>query len=1013
MAVSAKNFRFISPGIRIEEIDRSQIPAEEPAIGACIVGRAARGRAFTPVEVRSFSDFVSEFGEPVAGGKGGDVWRDGNFTSPMYATYAAQSWLKNGESLTFVRTLGVESDNKSASGDAGWKVGSANFTALYNAATNGGGAYALVVAASGGLSDSTNYQPTASVMAVWYLEQGSMFLNGKDLADATKDGATISKSSALLLNTNTNKFSVGFETGQGLPSGTFEFDFTKGSSNYIRNVFNTDPTLLGRNSAANGEVKYFLGETYENSLPAATQHVAAIVGLGTGSVTARKGAPDSHVTTFSNVVFHNVRRGALESQTYAKSGWFLSQDLSSDTASWSTGEEEYENIDNDRVKRLFRLVGLDAGEWTQRNLKVSVVNNRAPANEDVDPYGTFDIILRDIRDSDDNKKIVERFSGCSLDPNSDNYILRKIGDKFISFDEATNRIIEKGEYENRSKYCRVELAPEFENGFSTPYAVFGVTGPTKFQNTKFAPSESGSGGIIGGLGSRIGSNAFSGDVDPEAIFLSGSSLIAAGIDVGFPSVATRSDTSNLEDFRLGTFGALPTADKSDNFKADTLDLVRIKPANVTAQYQRVNNGLEYQFITFLDNVVIKSADANSDLTTLQASASVLVYDTASRAGGYSLSATSSYPSNFNAGPSADAATYKAVLNAGAGNLTTLFFGATDGFDITQSDPLAQHLIASNTANDRVDKYEVFTYYRAIESIKNPEVVSYNVVSVPGLINESLTNQLIENTEERADALAVIDVPFGFIPRHERLYSQVSTFNLNVDSNGDLRQSVNTVKTRKYNSSYASTYYPWVKIRDGINSKDVFVPPSIAALGAMSYTDRVQAPWFAPAGFNRGGLSSGVSGLPVVSTALKLFKDDRDDLYGINVNPIATFPNEGVVIFGQKTLQIERSALDRINVRRLMVFLKRGISRIANGILFEPNVPDTWNNFKNQATPFLNDVKTRFGLTDYKLVLDETTTTPDLIDQNILYAKLFIKPARAIEFIALDFIITNTGASFDD
>ena len=109
----------------------------------------------------------------------------------------------------------------------------------------------------------------------------------------------------------------------------------------------------------------------------------------------------------------------------------------------------------------------------------------------------------------------------------------------------------------------------------------------------------------------------------------------------------------------------------------------------------------------------------------------------------------------------------------------------------------------------------------------------------------------------------------------------------------------------------------------------------------------------------------------------------------------------------------RSALDRINVRRLLVFLKRGISRISNGVLFEPNVPDTWNNFKNQAIPFLNDVKTRFGLTDYKLVLDETTTTPDLIDQNILYAKLFIKPARAIEYIALDFIITNTGASFDD
>ena len=277
-------------------------------------------------------------------------------------------------------------------------------------------------------------------------------------------------------------------------------------------------------------------------------------------------------------------------------------------------------------------------------------------------------------------------------------------------------------------------------------------------------------------------------------------------------------------------------------------------------------------------------------------------------------------------------------------------------------------------------------------------------------NESLQNTLITNTDERADALAVIDIDGGYVPPHEWRYGDSTS---EAKLCGNVNDAINTLKGRKLNSSYAATYYPWVKIRDNINAKDVWVPPSVAALGAMSYTDRVQAPWFAPAGFNRGGLSSGVSGVPVIDTSVKLFKDDRDDLYEVNINPIASFPNEGVVIFGQKTLQADRSALDRINVRRLLVFLKRGISRIANNILFEPNVPDTWNNFKSKAIPFLTDVKTRFGLTDYKLVLDETTTTPDLIDRNIMYAKLFIKPARAIEYIALDFIITNTGASFDD
>ena len=154
-------------------------------------------------------------------------------------------------------------------------------------------------------------------------------------------------------------------------------------------------------------------------------------------------------------------------------------------------------------------------------------------------------------------------------------------------------------------------------------------------------------------------------------------------------------------------------------------------------------------------------------------------------------------------------------------------------------------------------------------------------------------------------------------------------------------------------------------------------------------------------------------MPVIGITQRLTSKDRDDLYDANINPIATFPQEGIVIFGQKTLQVTRSALDRINVRRLLLFVKKGISTISNDLLFENNVRETWERFINRANPFLNDVKARFGLTDYKLVLDETTTTPDLIDRNIMYAKIFLKPARSIEFIAVDFIITNTGAAFED
>ena len=176
---------------------------------------------------------------------------------------------------------------------------------------------------------------------------------------------------------------------------------------------------------------------------------------------------------------------------------------------------------------------------------------------------------------------------------------------------------------------------------------------------------------------------------------------------------------------------------------------------------------------------------------------------------------------------------------------------------------------------------------------------------------------------------------------------------------------------------------------------------------------MSAPWFAPAGFNRGGIGSlgGPRGPSVIQARQRLDTNERDKLYEMGINPIATFPAEGIVIFGQKTLQASSSALDRINVRRLLLYLKSRVATISRGLLFDPNLQTTWNRWKGQVDPMLADVKSRFGLSDYKVILDETTTTPDLIDRNIMYAKIYIKPARAIEFIVVDFVITKTGADF--
>ena len=256
-------------------------------------------------------------------------------------------------------------------------------------------------------------------------------------------------------------------------------------------------------------------------------------------------------------------------------------------------------------------------------------------------------------------------------------------------------------------------------------------------------------------------------------------------------------------------------------------------------------------------------------------------------------------------------------------------------------------------------------------------------------------------------MALIDIPNVYTPTHEEFKTK-----LNRPSKSPLSRA-NEIKDRRLDSSYGATFYPWVQTRDAGTGQLVWIPPSVAMMGVLGSSEAVSDVWFAPAGFNRGGLTEGAAGIPITNVSERLSSRDRDILYDARINPIASFPSNGIVVLGQKTLQERPSALDRINVRRLVIFLKKQISILSTQILFEQNVQDTWDRFKGLIEPFLANVKTRFGITDYRLILDETTTTPDLIDQNILYAKIMVKPARAIEFIAIDFVIASTGASFDD
>jgi len=217
----------------------------------------------------------------------------------------------------------------------------------------------------------------------------------------------------------------------------------------------------------------------------------------------------------------------------------------------------------------------------------------------------------------------------------------------------------------------------------------------------------------------------------------------------------------------------------------------------------------------------------------------------------------------------------------------------------------------------------------------------------------------------------------------------------------------TTKAEGRDSNYVAEYWPWVKIPDNDLGRNVWVPASTLIPSVYAFNDRVAAPWFAPAGLNRGGIDI------AVQTERKLTHANRDTLYESNVNPIATFPNAGVTVFGQKTLQKKASALDRVNVRRLLIAAKKFIASTTKFLVFENNTAATRNRFLSIVNPYFENVQQRQGLYAFKVVMDETNNTPDVIDRNQMIGQIFLQPAKAAEFIIIDFNILPTGAAFPE
>jgi hypothetical protein len=318
--------------------------------------------------------------------------------------------------------------------------------------------------------------------------------------------------------------------------------------------------------------------------------------------------------------------------------------------------------------------------------------------------------------------------------------------------------------------------------------------------------------------------------------------------------------------------------------------------------------------------------------------------------------------------------------------TVPMFGGWDGFDPRKNQLETEQSTGTDTLSG--------DFNTAIKILANPDEVDFNLIAMPGITSSaggSLTQRLLDMCSTRADAFGIIDIADT------------------TATGAGLALSVVNAQTEaaKYTSNYGATYYPWVRINDIDNDKLVWVPPSVAVMGAYAFNDRVAQPWFAPAGFNRGGLDE------VLEVRRRLTQGQRDDLYTNNVNPIATFPGQGIVVFGQKTLQVKQSVLDRINVRRMMIEVRKTIAGFSRLFIFEPNSVATRERLLTQVNDYLSSVQAANGVNEFRAVLDETTTTPDLIDRNIIKGKIFLKPTTAAEIVIFDFTVTPNGAAFSE
>jgi hypothetical protein len=539
---------------------------------------------------------------------------------------------------------------------------------------------------------------------------------------------------------------------------------------------------------------------------------------------------------------------------------------------------------------LFRFVTLGHGTLYNTKFKIGISNVKAAGEDGSTDYATFTVTVRSFADTDKRKSVIETFNNVNLDPASPNYIAKRIGDRWNEI-AADGKITENGDYTNRSKFVRVEMA---QNSVGNPISA--------------AP-----------FGHGAYTNPITATDDTEAQQI--------------PAVV----------YQTGSLGNT----SSSPLYFSGFDFETIGVAGDNREY-------------------LKPIPESAQIGANQ----VFAFDSN---GGLSVGALSGSTSS-------DMVKRQFVLG---------FQEGFDGLNPTVKANLGLDIEAANTqgfncANAGTTGTQAYT--KAINAISNADEYDINLVVTPGIIRSlhpTITNRVIDMVEDRQDCFYIADF---------------------VEADASITEV--TEKANEVDSNYVATYYPWLKTVDANTNKLISVPPSVLMPAVFASNDRLAAEWFAPAGLNRGGI------IGAVSVLNRLTHSERDTLYENKVNPIAAFPGQGIVAFGQKTLQDKASALDRINVRRLLITVKKFIASTSRFLVFEQNTATTRSRFLNTVNPYLEAIQQRQGLYAFRVVMDESNNTPDVIDRNIMAGQIFLQPAKTAEFIVIDFNILPTGASFN-